>query len=66
MTRAKKIERIKTYRPHLYMILAQKVHKLLENPEKASKYDIETYNYYIAQESSRDHNKTAFKNRFSF
>lgn len=66
MTRAKKIELIKTYRPCLYMTLTHYVPQLVINPEYASSEDIEIYNYYVARESLMDNNKTAFKNRFSF
>ena len=66
MTRTQKIERIKLYRPGLYRKLCRHVPNLVINPEHATQEDVETYNYFVACESSMDRNNIAFKNRFSF
>ena len=66
MTRTQKIERIRIYRPCLYMTLTKLVPQLVAYPEYASPADIEVYNYHVSRESLVDNNKSAFKNRFSF
>jgi len=62
MTRKEKLERIKKYRPSLYLKLKKAVPDLLANPENAYDEDIETYNKIIEYEAGND----TFRQNFSF
>ena len=62
MTREEKLERIKKYRPSLYMRLKKTVPVLIANPENACDEDIAVYNAMIAHEADND----KFKQNFSF
>ena len=66
MTRTKKIERIKLYRPGLYSLLLRKVPDLVEDPNNATQNDIFIYNDLIEEVAKLDRNNVAFMRNFSF
>lgn len=66
MTRTEKLERIRKYRPHLYLILAKKVPDLIFNPDDASEEEVSIYNSLIAEIARLDNNNVRFKQNFSF
>ena len=67
MTRTQKIERIKKYRPSLYLRLKRAVPAILESPETANAVEIEIYNDLIKEEAKRDgSNNITFIKNFSF
>ena len=62
MTREAKLERIKKYRPSLYMRLRKAVPDLIANPDNACDEDVAIYNAMIEHEADND----KFKQNFSF
>lgn len=66
MTRTEKIERIKKYRPSLYMRLQRNVPDLVHDPNHATENDIFSYNNFITVEAKRDNTPEVFIKNFSF
>ena len=65
MTRQRKIELIKKFRPSLYMRLTKEVPELVLNPNNASKGEIDVYNDLIKKEAAGEKNER-FRQNFSF
>ena len=65
MTRERKIELIKKFRPFLYAMLENQVPNLIADPDNASNYEIFIYNNLIDKEAKSENN-FPFKRSFSF
>lgn len=66
MTRTEKLERIKKYRPSLYLRLKKHVPNLILDPDQATENDIFSYNNFISVEAKRDNTPEVFIKNFSF
>ena len=66
MTRTKKIELIKKYRPYLYKQLLRLVPSLVNNPDEASKKEVFIYNQLLEEEAIQDPRSAQFAKNFSF
>ena len=65
MSRAKKIERIQTYHPGLYVKLRKEVPELIKSPEDATSQDIKVYNDLISDYAKKQ-SIPIFAKNFSF
>ena len=67
MTRTQKIERIKKYRPSLYLRLKKEIPNLVKSPNTATAVEIDIYNYLIKEEAKNySENNLTFVKNFSF